>query len=408
MRYVCFCVVLLCCPAPELLAQQVDFARDIQATLARRCFSCHGPDTQEGGLRFDDRKSLLAEADSGLAAIVPGDPAASELMRRIKTEDESERMPPEGEPLGESVLGTPPAWFGGMSEAGARWPWMATVLGLVSVATLVSGSLARIAPRARRIPDAAVELTEPVVHARGITKRYGQTTVLDGFDLEIQPGEGVALWGPNGSGKTTALKCLLGLARAGGEVAIAGIDLRRDGRAARAQTGYVPQVLDLPDLPLRELMMFIARVRGASPTRVEQMLEVVGLALPGNGSTLATAAARKGLFEQAGRLVVELCRRYYDQDDASVLPRAIVTREAIANLDLAIDERRKRLISYAGERGLAAEELPPLAPDSYPPCPIAIDGAADEHVAWVQGLDEDAAEALRAWLAGIVADACAA
>ncbi|MCA9659864.1 MAG: UDP-N-acetylglucosamine pyrophosphorylase, partial [Myxococcales bacterium] len=87
---------------------------------------------------------------------------------------------------------------------------------------------------------------------------------------------------------------------------------------------------------------------------------------------------------------------------------AIVTREAIANLDLAIDERRKRLISYAGERGLAAEELPPLAPDSYPPCPIAIDGAADEHVAWVQGLDEDAAEALRAWLAGIVADACAA
>ena len=61
------------------------------------------------------------------------------------------------------------------------------------------------------------------------------------------------------------------------------------------------------------------------------LLEVVGLALPGNGSTLATAAARKGLFEQAGRLVVELCRRYYDQDDASVLPRAIVTREALAN-----------------------------------------------------------------------------
>ena len=61
------------------------------------------------------------------------------------------------------------------------------------------------------------------------------------------------------------------------------------------------------------------------------LLEVVGLALPGNGSTLATASARKGLFEDAGRLVVELAKRYYDGDDASVLPRSIVTREALAN-----------------------------------------------------------------------------
>ncbi|HON75403.1 MAG TPA: dihydroxy-acid dehydratase, partial [Dermatophilaceae bacterium] len=64
------------------------------------------------------------------------------------------------------------------------------------------------------------------------------------------------------------------------------------------------------------------------------LLEVVGLALPGNGSTLATAAARRGLFERAGRLVVELCQRWYAADgteDASVLPRSILTREALAN-----------------------------------------------------------------------------
>ena len=52
---------------------------------------------------------------------------------------------------------------------------------------------------------------------------------------------------------------------------------------------------------------------------------------PGNGSTLATAHARKGLFERAGRLVVELAKRWYDGDDASVLPRSIVTRPALAN-----------------------------------------------------------------------------
>ena len=61
------------------------------------------------------------------------------------------------------------------------------------------------------------------------------------------------------------------------------------------------------------------------------LLEVIGLALPGNGSTLATASARKDLFLNAGKLVVELAKRYYDQDDESVLPKAIATREAFAN-----------------------------------------------------------------------------
>ena len=69
------------------------------------------------------------------------------------------------------------------------------------------------------------------------------------------------------------------------------------------------------------------------------LLEAVGLALPGNGSTLATASARKGLFQEAGRLVVELCRRWYDEDDASVLPLSIATKAAFSNamkLDVAM------------------------------------------------------------------------
>lgn len=69
------------------------------------------------------------------------------------------------------------------------------------------------------------------------------------------------------------------------------------------------------------------------------LLEAIGLALPGNGSTLATAAARRDLFLEAGRLVVELCRRYYDEDDDSVLPLSIATKEAFRNamrLDVAM------------------------------------------------------------------------
>ncbi len=69
------------------------------------------------------------------------------------------------------------------------------------------------------------------------------------------------------------------------------------------------------------------------------LAEALGLALPGNGSTLATHIARKDLFLRAGSLVVELAKRYYGQDDDSVLPRNIATKAAFANamaLDVAM------------------------------------------------------------------------
>ncbi len=69
------------------------------------------------------------------------------------------------------------------------------------------------------------------------------------------------------------------------------------------------------------------------------LTEALGLSLPGNGSVLATHADRKELFLRAGRLAVELCRRYYEQDDASVLPRAIANFAAFENamsLDIAM------------------------------------------------------------------------
>jgi dihydroxy-acid dehydratase len=69
------------------------------------------------------------------------------------------------------------------------------------------------------------------------------------------------------------------------------------------------------------------------------LTEAIGLALPGNGTTLATHTARRGLFEKAGALVVDIAKRYYDGDDESVLPRSIATRDAFENamaLDIAM------------------------------------------------------------------------
>jgi dihydroxy-acid dehydratase len=88
------------------------------------------------------------------------------------------------------------------------------------------------------------------------------------------------------------------------------------------------------------------------------LLEALGLALPGNGTTLATHTARRALYEQAGRTVMELAARYYGKDDPGVLPRAIASRAAFDNamaLDLAMGGSTNtvlHLLAAAREAGL--------------------------------------------------------
>ncbi|MFE2928381.1 dihydroxy-acid dehydratase [Streptomyces goshikiensis] len=88
------------------------------------------------------------------------------------------------------------------------------------------------------------------------------------------------------------------------------------------------------------------------------LAEAIGLALPGNGSVLATHTARRALYEDAGRTVVEITKRYYEGDDASVLPRNIATRQAFENamaLDIAMGGSTNtilHLLAAAQEAGL--------------------------------------------------------
>ena len=88
------------------------------------------------------------------------------------------------------------------------------------------------------------------------------------------------------------------------------------------------------------------------------LTEALGLSLPGNGSTLATHGARKQLFLQAGRLIVEIAKRHYEQDDYSVLPRNIANMQAFENamaLDVAMGGSTNtvlHLLAAAHEAGL--------------------------------------------------------
>ncbi len=77
-------------------ADEIDFNRDVRPILSENCFVCHGPDQnkREGGLRLDDRDQATRQADSGEAAIVPGKPEVSEVMKRVLSTDPDLRMPP--------------------------------------------------------------------------------------------------------------------------------------------------------------------------------------------------------------------------------------------------------------------------------------------------------------------------
>ncbi|HEX8916033.1 MAG TPA: PSD1 and planctomycete cytochrome C domain-containing protein [Humisphaera sp.] len=77
-------------------AAPLDFNRDVRPILSDNCFACHGPDPEKrkGKLRLDDRAAALAPAEGGHAAIVPGKPDESELVKRIVTADADEKMPP--------------------------------------------------------------------------------------------------------------------------------------------------------------------------------------------------------------------------------------------------------------------------------------------------------------------------
>ena len=106
---------------PPLVAddtqQAVDFVRQIQPILKARCYACHGAETNEAGLRLDIRENAFAGSDEH-RVIMQGDSDSSLLIRRIVSEEEGERMPPEGKPLSESEIELLKRWI----DLGASWP----------------------------------------------------------------------------------------------------------------------------------------------------------------------------------------------------------------------------------------------------------------------------------------------
>jgi ABC-2 type transport system ATP-binding protein len=107
-------------------------------------------------------------------------------------------------------------------------------------------------------------MSGPVVTARGLTKRYGAATVVDGIDFDVAKGEIFGLLGPNGAGKTTTILMMLGLTEvSGGDIRVLDHDPVRDPLGVKRRVGYLPdQVGFYDDLTAYDNLAYTARLMG--------------------------------------------------------------------------------------------------------------------------------------------------
>ncbi len=106
--------------------------------------------------------------------------------------------------------------------------------------------------------------TDLAIDVRGLTKRFGARTAVDGLTIQLARGRICGFLGPNGSGKTTTIRMLCGLLTPdAGEGTCLGYDIRRESRRIKLRVGYMTQRFGLyDDLTIEENLRFIARVYG--------------------------------------------------------------------------------------------------------------------------------------------------
>jgi ABC-2 type transport system ATP-binding protein len=156
----------------------------------------------------------------------------------------------------------------------------------------------------------------------GLSKTFGGRRVLDGLALHVGAGESVALLGANGSGKTTTLRCVMGLARPdAGTITIAGLDLTAAG--ARARVSYLPQTSVFPPtLTVRETLDVVARIRGLQHSAVDRELETCGLAVLADAAVGHLSGGERQRLAIAVAFLPAVDLYLFDEPSASLDPAA--------------------------------------------------------------------------------------
>ena len=264
----------------------------------------------------------------------------------------------------------------GRNMAGARALWRATGLGdddFGKPIIAIANSFTQFVPGHVHLKDMGSLVAGAVREAGGVAKEFNTIAVDDGIAMGH---DGMLYSLPSREVIADSVEYMVNAHRADALVCISNCDKITPGMLLAAMRLNIPTIfvsggpmesgaqvdgvvehrLDLIDAMVMAVDdsvsdLELAQVEAnACPTcgscagmftanSMNCLNEAIGLALPGNGTTLATQVERKKLFVEAGARIVDMCRRYYDGDDESVLPRSIATKSAFENamsLDVAM------------------------------------------------------------------------